>query len=356
MGDKPILKAETEDGYGRVANLLLESLAISKLNGKQMSICLFIIRKTYSWGKKSDEITLKQFAAACDSSDTYMSKQLKQLIEWKVIKRNNYSPGKTPDYEINTRVDEWDKGCLNVQGLNENTRQGLYNTTRVDLNERTRVPLNERTTLVQGQTVETTGVEGCLKESSKESTTTTVIIESAKVEIDKREKDPVANTDTDSIQQDNLDKNKEHIDLLNIEDYYKREIRKRVTCSGKDLGDIAFIYNKYDKDMEFIISVMEKAKEDYINRYGKLEINSFSYFFSIFEERWNLLHEKKENVKVDTSDKRPYVRKNNKSKPKQTRFHNFEQRSDKYTDEQLEDVVARKRREYAEKIKNKEII
>jgi len=148
--DRVVLKAETEDGYGRVANLLLEALSISKLNGKQMSICLFIIRRTYSWNKKADEITLKEFAATCDSSETYMSKQLKQLIEWKVITRKNYSPGKVPDYEINTRVDEWGKGCLNVQGLNENTRQGLYNTTRV--------PLNERTTLVQSQSIETTGL------------------------------------------------------------------------------------------------------------------------------------------------------------------------------------------------------
>ena len=136
---REILKAELEDGYGRIANLLLEALSISKLNGKQMSICLFIIRRTYSWGKKSDEIALKEFALACDSSETYMSKQLKQLIEWKVVKRKNYSPGKIPEYEINTRVDEWDKGCLNVQGLNENIRQGLYNQARVPLNKRTRV-------------------------------------------------------------------------------------------------------------------------------------------------------------------------------------------------------------------------
>ena len=37
---------------------------------------------------------------------------------------------------------------------------------------------------------------------------------------------------------------------------------------------------------------------------------------------------------------------------KKTRFHNFEGRSDKYTSEQLEDVAARKRREYSEKLKS----
>lgn len=131
-GDRDILKADVEDGYGKVANLLFEALAYSKLNGKQVSICLFIIRRTYCWNKKEDEISLRDFATACDTSESYISKQLKQLIEWNVISRTNYQPGKVPTYSINTRVAQWYKGCINVQGLNECIKQGLYNCARVD--------------------------------------------------------------------------------------------------------------------------------------------------------------------------------------------------------------------------------
>lgn len=42
------------------------------------------------------------------------------------------------------------------------------------------------------------------------------------------------------------------------------------------------------------------------------------------------------------------------SSPKKTRFHNFDQRSDKYSNDQLEDVIARKRREHTERMKNKD--
>ncbi|MGJ0848776.1 replication protein [Tissierella praeacuta] len=350
--DKEILKAELDDGYGRVANLLLEALSISKLNGKQMSICLFIIRRTYSWRKKSDEITLNEFALACDSSETYMSKQIKQLISWGVIRRNNYSPGKTPEYEINTRVEEWDKGCLNRQGLVENIVNKLYVESdleqkdrgypnRQGLNEKTRQPLNKRTRVVMPLDIENTRIEGSLKESSKEITTTAI------GEMESPKNNLVADTDADSVQQDKDDE-KRIKDLQRIEDYYKREIRGKAVCGGTDLVNITNTYEKY-KDVDFIISVMEKAKQDYISRYGKLEINSFSYFDSIFEERWRLLHAKKDEVK----DKIPTNKNYNKKKvqAKKTKFHNFEGRTEKYTAEQLDDIAERKRREHSERLK-----
>lgn len=135
QGDNLLLKADTDDGYTRLANLILEALALSKLSGVQKGICEFIFRRTYGWGQKEDEITLAEFAAACNSSSSYISKQLKQLIHWKVITRHNYEPGKTPSYSFNTRVAQWDKGCLNVQGLYEKTMQGLYKSARVGLNK-----------------------------------------------------------------------------------------------------------------------------------------------------------------------------------------------------------------------------
>lgn len=276
-----MLKAELEDGYGRIANLLLEALSISKLNGKQMSICLFIVRRTYSWGKKSDEIALKEFALACDSSETYMSKQLKQLIEWKVVKRKNYSPGKVPEYEINTRVDEWGKGCLNVQGLNENIKQGLYNQTRV--------PLNKRTRVVQVRSIGNTDVEECPKESIKENikkNTTTNNIADENIEIGS-ENIPVADIGADPIQQDSP--------YNKIEEYYFLKVKRR--CSGKDFNDIYKTYQKY-RDLDFILKVIDMAVERNIKTHGKLTIKSFSYFEQIFEEEWKKLKIKKEGVKV----------------------------------------------------------
>lgn len=131
-GDREIFKADTEDGYTKIADLLLEALAMAKLNGVQKGICLFLWRRTYGWDQKKDQISLKEFAQACDTSEPYISRQLKQLIQWKVITRTSYEPGKVPGYTFNTRVAQWDKGCINVQGLSECIIQGLYICARVN--------------------------------------------------------------------------------------------------------------------------------------------------------------------------------------------------------------------------------
>lgn len=138
-GDRDILKADLDDGYAKVANLLLEALAMAKMSGVQKGICLFLVRRTYSWGQKEDRISLKEFAEACDSSPTYVSKQLKKLIDDNVIIRTENNVGKVPAYAINTRVVLWDKGCLNRQGLSERIRQGLFVCSSQGLSKQTRV-------------------------------------------------------------------------------------------------------------------------------------------------------------------------------------------------------------------------
>jgi phage replication O-like protein O len=135
--DREILKADIEDGYTKIANLILEALALTNLNGKQMAICMFIMRRTYGWGITEDEITLEEIAQACNTDRPYASKMLKVLIDNKIIIRSNYMPGKTPNYGMNTRVAEWDKGCINVQQLQDYTIQGLYKYTTQGLHKYT---------------------------------------------------------------------------------------------------------------------------------------------------------------------------------------------------------------------------
>lgn len=135
LGDREILKADLDDGYTKIANLLLEALAIAKLSSTQKGICLFLMRRTYGWGKAEDAISLGEFATACGTSQPYISRQIKDLLKKQVIIRVTYEPGKTPVYTFNTRVADWDKGCINVQGLHEYARQGLYDCARVGLSD-----------------------------------------------------------------------------------------------------------------------------------------------------------------------------------------------------------------------------
>lgn len=125
-GDREILKADCEDGFTRIANLLLEALALARLNGVQKGICLFLFRRTYGWNRSEDAIALGEFAEACGSSRSYISRQLSDLIEKNIICRVSYEPGKTPVYSFITSVAEWDSCCIDLAALKENVSQGIY--------------------------------------------------------------------------------------------------------------------------------------------------------------------------------------------------------------------------------------
>lgn len=138
-GDRERFKADIDDGYTKIADLLLEALAMAKLNGVQKGICLFIWRRTYGWGIKEDRIPLKDFARACGTSASYISKQLKDLEKKRVILRVEGNQGKASVFSINTRVAQWDKSCINVQELYECISQHLYKCTSQLLNKCARV-------------------------------------------------------------------------------------------------------------------------------------------------------------------------------------------------------------------------
>lgn len=224
-GDREILKADLDDGYTPLANLILEALAMAKMSGVQKGLCMFLFRRTYGWGIKEDEITLNEFAEGVNSSISYVSKQLKQLIEWNVIIRTKYEPGKTPTYTFNTRVAQWDKGCIDVQGLNEKIKQGLYKCSKQGLNKQARVEHSE--------TIDTPGIEVPSKESIKE-----IYKDSTCLSNDKQDADSVPPSDSPPTNQ--------QIIAELTQEYRKTE---GIIPEKSDYAFIGNCYNKYGYDL-----------------------------------------------------------------------------------------------------------
>ena len=152
-GDRELFKADCEDGYTRIANLILEALSMVKINRTQTGICLFLLRRTYGWNRSHDAISLGDFAAACGTSKTYVARQLRDLLDKKIVCRLSYEPGKTPVYAFSTNIAEWDGACINLQTLADNDRKGLYECTPLD------VPYHSNSS-GDGLSNQTTG-EGC---------------------------------------------------------------------------------------------------------------------------------------------------------------------------------------------------
>ena len=147
-GDKEILKADPEDGTTPIANLLLEALAIAKLTGKEKGIILYLWRRTYGWERdgrrlKEKAISLSEFGKVCNSDATAASKLLSGLVNKNILKRDFAGPGKGYTYSMNTRVGEWDKGCINQQLLKELSIQPLSKMTTQPLSKMT-TPLDTK--------------------------------------------------------------------------------------------------------------------------------------------------------------------------------------------------------------------
>ena len=134
-GDREIFKADCEDGFTRIANLILEALAMVRVNSTQTGICLFLLRRTFGWNRSEDAVSLGDFAAACGTSKTYVSRQLADLLHKKIILRLAYEPGKTPVYAFCTNVAEWDGACIDLQALADNDREGLYECASEDCSD-----------------------------------------------------------------------------------------------------------------------------------------------------------------------------------------------------------------------------
>jgi len=128
-GDREIFKADCEDGFTKIANLLLEALALAKLNGVQKGICLFLFRRTYGWKRSQDAISLEDFAAACGSSRPYISRQINVLLKKNIICRLAYQPGKKSVYAFVTCIAAWDLSVIDLEALAANEAQGIYESS-----------------------------------------------------------------------------------------------------------------------------------------------------------------------------------------------------------------------------------
>ena len=71
---------QKENGYTPIANEILEELVKIDLLGAELRVLLFIIRKTYGYHKKSDQISFTQFEKGTGISRQTINKTLKNLM------------------------------------------------------------------------------------------------------------------------------------------------------------------------------------------------------------------------------------------------------------------------------------
>ena len=97
---------QKENGYTAIANEILEKIIASGLNGTEIFIILYILRKTYGYQKKEDIISLSQFMKVIPVTKPSICKALKILQLVKIIKLVKKTKlGNS--YLFNKNYDEW---------------------------------------------------------------------------------------------------------------------------------------------------------------------------------------------------------------------------------------------------------
>lgn len=102
---------QLENGYTKLANELLEALISSGLTARQWAVVMAIIRKTYGFNKKADEIGLSQLSHMTGIDKAHLSRTVRELEAAGVINREAGTHGHS--LSINKRHRQW--GLLKEQ-------------------------------------------------------------------------------------------------------------------------------------------------------------------------------------------------------------------------------------------------
>ncbi|SHI76073.1 phage replication protein O [Geosporobacter subterraneus DSM 17957] len=297
---------QKENGYTAIANELLEQIYQANFNATQLKIILFIMRYTYGFNRKQHEISIGFIVKGTSISKRYVSSELNKLVEKKVVVVvQEHTDTQSRVLKINKNYDEWDIGTKLQQVKNCSTDEEKQGTTDEEL-------------------FTTTGEELFYQESKnktniKESTITTKEI------------------DVKVYEENGLDL---------IERFYMEKVLGSSNIGTKDMQLILEAYQTYPAD--FIVKCMGQACNRYREKNGEMNIKSFKYFESVFKDEWTKLkiREQAESVvpeePVIDFSKRNVQKQQKQISGKPNRFHNFEQRTAKYSKEELEKMVKEK--------------
>lgn len=95
---------QLENGYTRLANELLDALIGAGLTSRQWAVLMAIVRKTYGYSKKTDDIGLSQLANMTGIAKPHVSVTVRELAARRIITREDGKFGHRLGINKNTRL------------------------------------------------------------------------------------------------------------------------------------------------------------------------------------------------------------------------------------------------------------
>jgi phage replication O-like protein O len=78
---------QIEDGHTRIANELLEAITRFDFSKRQLKVVLFVIRKTYGYNKKADQMSISQISAGTGLNHSATVNAVAELVELGVVSK-----------------------------------------------------------------------------------------------------------------------------------------------------------------------------------------------------------------------------------------------------------------------------
>ena len=97
---------QIEDGHLDLANEIVDALAKIRIAGEEMQCLWVILRKTYGWHKKQDNIALSQFCEMTNLNKPAICRALQKLLSKKIILIIKNDNGITT-YGFNKDFEQW---------------------------------------------------------------------------------------------------------------------------------------------------------------------------------------------------------------------------------------------------------
>jgi len=82
---------QTEDGFLKIANEIVDELARLHLSGNQWRLLWVILRMSYGWNQKEARISMTQFCQKTGLDRRNAARELKSLIDRKIVVKNDNS-------------------------------------------------------------------------------------------------------------------------------------------------------------------------------------------------------------------------------------------------------------------------
>ncbi|WP_237746933.1 replication protein [Geobacillus vulcani] len=246
---------QLENGYTKIANEILEHLALTKLSPTQFRLILVIWRYTYGFNRKDHEMSLSFLAEATGIHKQRIKQELDKLIENNiVIITEEGSFSKSRKLAFNKDYDTW-----RLQSTKESTVSGIADTT---------VSKNADTTV--SETAYSTVSEFAYQE-----------IKNINKDLNKNIDDDIGNDHVQSFQL--------------IANRYIQRRGKGLSLSPKDEAAIEKLLQE-QIPLDDILTLIDQVFDEYEPKFNGDEIHSFEYVRKVLLSKY---HEQKEGEGTD---------------------------------------------------------